>query len=170
MKGNFLSALNMVLQSEGGFVINPHDPGGATNKGITQAVYDDWRKSQELPAQSVKNASPLETSLIYSKLYWLPIHGDDLPSGVDYATFDMAVNSGVNRASRFLQRAVGVTEDGVIGPATIAACKAVPPKNIINSLCAERAAFLKACLGFPTFGRGWLARVASVQLAAERMA
>lgn len=170
MKGNFLTSLNMVLQSEGGFVNNPHDPGGATNKGITQAVYDDWRKSQELPAQSVKNASPLETSLIYGKLYWLPIRGDDLPSGVDYATFDMAVNSGVNRASRFLQRAVGVTEDGVIGPQTIAACKAVPPKNIINSLCAERVAFLKTCLGFPEFGRGWIARVTSVQTQAERMA
>lgn len=170
MRENFTTSLASVLQSEGGYVNNPEDRGGATNKGVTQHVYDVWRMEQGRGGQSVKLLSIPETGTIYAQLYWAPCKCDQLPSGVDYAVFDFAVNSGVNRACRFLQRAVGAAEDGDIGPATLAAVKAIPPRNIINTLCAERVAFLKTLSNFPTFGEGWLDRVARVQAQAERMA
>jgi lysozyme family protein len=111
-----------VLVHEGGFVCNPNDPGGATCKGVTQAVYDDWRVSHSLSRRPFARLRA-EVEAIYFKLYWNAIHADDLPSGVDYCAFDFAFNSGPNRAARFLQRTVGVQEDGQIGPATLAAAK-----------------------------------------------
>lgn len=170
MNANFAPSLGHVLQHEGGYADNPHDPGGATNRGVTQAVYDDWRASQGLPAQSVAKIVSLEVSAIYHLLYWDPTKGDELPSGVDYCTFDLAVNSGVNRASRFLQRVAGVDQDGKIGPVTIAAVKAMPPATVIDRLCDERADFLKTLGTFNVFGKGWLNRVADVRAQAKAMA
>jgi lysozyme family protein len=112
---NFAPSLAAVLIHEGGFVCNPNDPGGATCKGVTQAVYDDWRASHSLCSQTVREIAEAEVEAIYFKLYWNAIRADDLPSGVDYCAFDFAFNSGPNRAIRF-QRVSGVAEDGKIGP------------------------------------------------------
>lgn len=170
MKQNFAPSLALVLQHEGGFVNDPRDPGGATNKGVTQHVYDDWRRSQGLGPRSVKSLEQSEVEAIYRKLYWDAVRGDDLPSGVDYATFDFAVNSGPMRAARYLQRAVGAAEDGQIGPLTIAAVNAKPVCQTITMLCAERLAYLGQLSTFDRFGRGWSARVGDVSRVAAEMA
>lgn len=152
-----------ILKHEGGYVNDPLDPGGATNKGVTQETYNDWRTRQGKPSQSVKAITGDEVSAIYRRDYWDKVKGDELPSGLAYAVFDFAVNSGVNRASRYLQRAVGVKQDGVIGPATIAACNALNAAAVINRLCDDRLAFLKQLPTFHRFGRGWTARVGDVR-------
>jgi lysozyme family protein len=170
VKANLPAALAAVIQHEGGFVNDPRDPGGATNRGITQAVYDDWRASHGLPLQSVRNLVNAEVEAIYRTRYWDAIRGDDLPSGVDYCTFDFAVNSGVNRASRFLQNAAGVTADGKIGPVTLAAVAAIPPLLLIRAVCAARLDFLHHLETFDRFGRGWTARVNEVRDRAEALA
>jgi lysozyme family protein len=169
MKENFEPALALVLRSEGGFVNNPRDPGGATCKGVTQAVYDDWRRGHGMGPQSVRGISSIEVSSIYRQNYWNRVHGDDLPAGVDYATFDLAVNSGPARAARFLQSAAGVAEDGAIGPATIAAVRA-DPRHVVEVLLDRRLAFLKTLPTFDTFGRGWTVRCGDVRKAALEMA
>jgi lysozyme family protein len=170
VRENFAQSLAYVLQSEGGYVDDPQDPGGATNFGITQQVYDDWRKSHGLNQQSVRDIDPNERDAIYNANYWKPISGDDLPSGVDYATFDFAVNSGVNRAARFLQKAVGVAEDGDIGPVTLNAVADVPPLILIRSLCNTRLQFLQTLPNFARFGNGWTARINDVRAQAGAMA
>jgi lysozyme family protein len=170
MKANFAISLAHVLQHEGGFVNDPRDPGGATNKGITQAVYDDWRHGHGLPAQSVRALVQIEIEAIYANRYWAPIRGDDLPSGLDYAIFDYAVNSGVARASRFLQQSAGVVADGKIGPMTIAAVKAIPPRLLIRDVCDARLDFLRHLETFDRFGRGWTSRVNEVRAQAEALA
>jgi lysozyme family protein len=183
MKANFSPSLGYVLLSEGGFVNNPADKGGPTNCGITQRVYDHWLTLHGLPTQDVRLLTDIEKAAIYSSLYWDPICGDQLPAGVDYATFDFAVNSGdrtaarelehdinVNRAARFLQRSAAIAEDGFIGPQTLAALSEVPPPQLIDTLCDERIAFLKTLSNFPTFGKGWLNRVATVRSRAKAMA
>lgn len=166
----FDQALPLVLVHEGGYVNHPKDPGGATMKGVTQATYDGWRAKQGLPAQPVRNITPEEVSAIYRRDYWDKVKGDDLPAGVGYAVFDFAVNSGVSRASRFLQKVVGVAQDGVIGPATIAAVKALPPVTVIDRLCDDRMAFLRGLGTFSTFGKGWTRRVTDVRSHAKEMA
>ena len=169
MKENFASSLKQVLHYEGGYVNNVHDSGGATNKGITQAVYNDWRKSRKQGIQSVKLISDSEVAAIYKQNYWDAIKGDSLASGVDLATFDLAVNSGVGRASRMLQAAAGVAQDGIIGPQTIAAANKNPTATVTN-LCNARLAFLKGLKTWRYFGKGWASRVASLKTTATVLA
>ena len=159
MKENYPQALRQVLKYEGGYVDHPKDPGGPTNKGVTQEVYDDWRKSQNLPVQSVRNIADSEVAAIYKNLYWVRISGDNLPSGVDFAVFDYAVNSGVSRAAKTLQAVVGVTQDGQIGPQTIQAAKTYVAMSITN----RRLAFMQSLSIWSTFGKGWSARIADVK-------
>ena len=159
MKENYPQALKQVLKYEGGYVDHPKDPGGPTNKGVTQAVYDNWRKSQNLSIQSVRAIADSEVAAIYKNLYWDRISGDLLPSGVDFAVFDFAVNSGVSRAAKTLQAVVGVTQDGVIGPATIQATKTYVAMSITN----RRLAFMQSLSIWSTFGKGWSARIADVK-------
>ena len=159
MKENYPQALKQVLKYEGGYVDHPKDPGGPTNKGVTQAVYDNWRKSQNLAIQSVRAIADSEVAAIYKNLYWDRISGDLLPSGDDFAVFDYAVNSGVSRAAKTLQSVVGVTQDGVIGPATIQATKTYVAMTVTN----KRLAFMQSLSIWSTFGKGWSARIADVK-------
>lgn len=170
MRANFDKALAAVLVHEGGYVNHPRDPGGATNKGVTQAVYDDWRDDKELSRASVKDITPAEVMAIYKLLYWDRVKGDELPAGVDYCVFDFAVNSGVNRAARYLQEAVGVVQDGQIGPRTLSAVKAASPTRLVDRICDARLAFLKRLPIFDSFGKGWTRRVEDVRAKAKGMA
>ena len=167
MNSNFDECLKMVLIHEGGFVNHPKDPGGATNRGVTQKVYDAYRKTRARPMQSVKFITPDETKAIYKFQYWDRVQGDFLPRGLDYAVFDFAVNSGVSRASEYLQACVGVDQDGVIGALTLSAIG--NPANVINALCDRRMSFLRNLGTFLTFGRGWTRRVREVRKHALEM-
>ena len=159
MKENFAKSLAQVLKYEGGYVDHPQDPGGPTNKGITQAVYDAWRKAANQPVQSVRYINDTEVGAIYRQEYWDKIRGDDLPSGIDFAVFDYAVNSGVSRAAKTLQSVVGVAQDGMIGPATIQAAKTYVAMTVTN----KRLAFMQSLSIWPVFGKGWEARIADVK-------
>lgn len=155
MKDNFPTCLKTVLRYEGGKVDDPRDPGGRTAYGITQRTYDAWRGK---PGKDVWTITQDEVAAIYKQNYWDKISGDDLPDGVDMATFDFAVNSGVSRAAKYLQSTVGVTQDGVIGPKTVLACKTY----VANQLTDKRLGFLKGLPTWSTFGRGWANRVNDV--------
>lgn len=170
MQDNFPAALALVLQSEGGFVNDPHDPGGATNKGVTQRVYDAYRRYMNLPVGSVKFITTAEVSSIYRRQYWDAIRGDDLPAGVDYATFDEAVNSGPLRAIGDLQRALGVKADGQIGLVTLTALRNSNAKATITIMASLRLGFLRKLSNWRYFGNGWSNRVAAVKAAALAMA
>jgi len=159
MKENYAQALKQVLKYEGGKVDDPRDPGGRTAFGVTQDTYNAWRKKQNLPTADVFTISQNEVAAIYRQEYWDRIHGDDLPSGVDFAVFDFAVNSGVSRAAKYLQAVVGVTQDGQIGPATIQATKAYVAMAVTN----KRLSFMQSLAIWSTFGKGWSARIADVK-------
>ena len=159
MKENYPFCLQQVLKYEGGYSNHPADPGGATMRGVTQDVYDGWRKAHNQSTQSVKNISNDEIQGIYRQLYWDRIRGDDLPSGVDLAVFDFAVNSGVSRASKYLQGVVGVPQDGIIGPQTIQATKTYVAMAVTN----KRLSFMQSLSIWPTFGKGWQNRINDVK-------
>lgn len=169
MKANYAKSLAKVLVHEGGWVNDPVDPGGCTMKGVTQAVYDSWRRSHGQRSQSVKLLDVDEVAGIYRLLYWDRIRGDDLPSGVDYAVFDFAVNSGTHRAATFLQTVAGVPSDGVIGGQTLEAVRRIGPTQAINALCDKRLGFLGHLKIFWRFGKGWTRRVNEVRAAALAM-
>jgi hypothetical protein len=155
----FATAHPWVLAHEGGYVDHPADPGGATNQGVTQATYDAWRQRKDQARRSVRHITPAERDAIYRNDFWDAIRGDDLPAGVDYATYDFAVNSGPSRAARYLQRIVGTKQDGIIGPLTLAAVTMHDPEHVVRRLCDDRMAFLRRLRHWGTFGRGWTRRV-----------
>ncbi len=158
MEANFFKSLEMVLKHEGGFVDHPEDPGGATNKGITHKTYSDFLGRPLEDVDELKNIPEEHVQLIYKQGYWDKVKGDNLPSGVDFAIFDWAVNSGPGRAAKALQKAVGATADGAIGPKTLAAVEAADAAEIIKAVADEREAFYKSLRTFNTFGKGWLRR------------
>ena len=157
MKENFDKCLKMLLSHEGGFVNHPDDPGGITNLGVTKKVYDEWigRESTE---QEMRDLTPEDVGPIYKKNYWDRVKGDSLPSGLVWACFDWAVNSGSGRPAKAVQRAVGATADGAIGPATLGLNMEKDPKFIIEYVHDVRQDFYKSLKTFETFGRGWTRR------------
>lgn len=170
MRENLETALKHVLVHEGGFVNHKDDPGGATNRGVTQRVYDAYRDRQGQSRRSVRAITAEEVADIYKRQYWDAIRGDDLPSGLDYAAFDYAVNSGPRRAAQDLQRELGVAVDGVIGNVTLAGVAKADVYDLIDRLCARRMRFLKGLKHWPTFGKGWTRRVTDVAEIAMAMA
>ncbi|AOO81673.1 glycoside hydrolase family 108 protein [Bosea vaviloviae] len=162
---NFAAALKRVLVHEGGKVDHPRDPGGRTNQGVIQRVYDGYRARKGRPKHDVYLMETTERDEIYRAQYWDAVRGDDLPAGIDYVVFDGAVNSGPAQSVKWLQRALGgVKVDGEFGEATLAAVAAHPDHDaLIAAICARRMAFLKALRNWSTFGRGWTSRVSGVR-------
>jgi lysozyme family protein len=164
----FQACLPIILQSEGGYVDDPRDPGGATNLGVTLATLSSWLGHTATVAQ-VKALKPADVAPIYQTRYYNAAHANDCPDGVDLMVFDEAVNQGVGRAITTLQRCVGVSADGAFGPATKAAVAAMAPADLINKIAADRDAHYRALPTFSHFGKGWLSRVARTKADALKM-
>lgn len=162
-------AFDELLRHEGGYVNHPDDPGGRTNLGVTQRVWEEWTSHPATEAD-MRALTRQQVEPLYRQRYWAKVRGDDLPPGVDFAVFDFAVNSGVGRAARMLQQVVGAQQDGAIGPATLMAVNAMPPLALIERLCDARLGFLRALPTWPTFGKGWERRVREVRSEALRIA
>ena len=157
-----------MLKSEGGYVHHPSDPGGRTNLGVTQATWENWvgRGSDEA---EMRGLTPEKVEPMYKKKFWDAVRGDELPMGLDYLMFDFAVNAGAGRAIKTLQSSVGVTPDGGFGPMTMAAVQAVDPYELIERFSQAKEDFYRSLNTFPTFGKGWLNRVADVKVKASAM-
>lgn len=168
MRVNFDEALRRLLVHEGGYSNHPDDPGGPTNFGITIFDFRKYLKP-DASAADVGAMKLDDAKAIYRAKYWDALKCDALPAGVDYAVFDYGVNSGVSRAAKVLQRQCGVTDDGVVGAATLRAVAAHPPRRLIENICGERLAFLQRLRTWPVFGKGWGRRVAQVKTAALAM-
>jgi lysozyme family protein len=101
----FEKALKFVLLHEGGYVNNPNDKGGATNKGITQSTYNTWLRSKGQNIKDVRNITDSEVKEIYYNNYWLKAGCDKMSEKFAILCFDTAVNMGVSRVSEFLKAA-----------------------------------------------------------------
>ena len=166
---NFEKCLAEVLKHEGGYADHPADPGGATNRGVTKRVWEEW-VGHEVTKDDIKALTVEDVTPLYRKRFWDACKCDNLHAGVDYVVFDVAVNSGTGRAAKFLQEAVGATPDGSIGPRTIAAAETFGANLIINKMCDRRESFYRSLPTFPTFGKGWLRRSEEVHKKALEMA
>jgi lysozyme family protein len=162
MKNSWDRAFDMVIAHEGGYVDHPSDPGGATNLGCTQAVWEQF-VGHEVTKDDIKALTKENVKPLYKKRYWDAIYGDALPSGLDYCLFDCAINSGVGRAAKFIQQIVGVPADGAIGNNTLTAISQINPITLINEFSDKRQSFLESLPTFGTFGKGWTKRVQDVR-------
>jgi lysozyme family protein len=162
-------ALARLLVHEGGYSNHPSDPGGPTNYGITiRDARAYWK--QDATAADVRNLPLAVAKSIYRTKYWAALRCDELPAGVDYAVFDYGVNSGIGRAARVLQRLLGLADDGIVGPRTLATAACADASRLIDAICDERLAFLQGLRTWPVFGNGWGRRVREVRATARAIA
>lgn len=156
--------IGRVLGAEGGLSTRRDDPGNwtgghigvgrlvGTNFGIAANTYPDLDILHLTRAQAIE---------IYRRDFWLPVRADVLPSALGYQLLDAAVQHGIGTAKRMLQRAAGVPDDGHIGPVTLAALLSMDHADLVLDFCAERIRYYCGCSGWPTYGRGWMLRMAA---------
>lgn len=164
----FDACMPFIFKAEGGYSDNANDPGGPTNFGITLATLKAYDGDQNLTADAVKALTPEIAKEIYRTAYWNRMQCGSLPPGLDLEVFDFGVNAGPSEAVKMLQKIVGVTQDGSIGPITLAALGQLKPKDVIGRYSDARLAFYKA-LNSPEFEQGWANRVSQIQTASLNM-
>ena len=148
---NFDEAFRILIGHEGGYTDGKGDPGGETKYGISKRSY---------PHIDIKNLTLDGAKAIYLNDFWLAPDIGALPERIRFDMFDAGVNHGPGQAARFLQRAVGVADDGVIGPVTMEAVRAHNPENLVARFNGERLMFFTKLKNWPLAGKGWARRVA----------
>ena len=149
--GMFDYFIERVLTHEGGYVNDPRDPGQETRWGISKRAY---------PQVDIRNLTRAQAVDIYRRDFWQRVRGDELPREFAFQALDAAVNHGIGNAVRWMQRAAGVADDGVIGPVTLAAVQRAQAADLVLRFNAERLRFYAKLTTFSVFGRGWVNRVA----------
>lgn len=153
-------ALQFSLQWEGGFSDDPDDPGGATMRGVTQGVYDAYRKRKKLPRQSVRHLAESELQEIYREQYWKPVGCDHLQWPLNAALFDAAINTGVGQARKLLARTAGENSIHSLNPKAAAFDLAVHRMAFYEALVKRRPVLRK-------FLNGWRSRVRALKVLCE---
>lgn len=143
--------IDRLLSHEGGYVKDPRDPGGETQWGISKRSY---------PKLDIRRLTRAQAIAIYRRDFWERSRADDMAPALGFQLLDAAVNSGITQATRWLQRAVGVADDGIIGPVTLGALRIADPAHVVARFNAERLEFMTRLSGWSAFGKGWARRIA----------
>lgn len=165
-------SLAKLLVHEGGYVNNPRDPGGRTNLGVTQRVWEEYTGK---PANEsvMRSLTVAKVAPVYKSRYWTPLCCDALPPALAHCVFDFGVNAGVSRSAKYLQKLVGASVDGQVGPATLRALQAMVTReglaSVVRAFQQSRRTYYHSLSTFDTFGRGWLRRVDGVETESLRM-
>lgn len=169
---NFPRVHEVIAKWEGGYSDHPSDPGGATNYGITIGVLGEWR-GRKVTKADVKALTYDEALKIFRARYWEPLQCAEMPVAVALMVYNAGVNSGIARGAKFLQecinkQGVSVNVDGAVGPLTLAAISKADPARLVDDYAATYEAFYRSLKTFPTFGKGWLNRLADVTATAKK--
>ncbi len=157
--------VNQVLENEGGFVDHPADRGGPTNHGVTQRTLAHWRKC-EVSSDDVRQLSKEEACEIYCQMYWRDYKLDTICDNpvVNELLLDSSIQHDPVSTIKMLQRAIGSTPDGLIGPMTRAAAQACSAQDLAAAFVAERVVYygkvVKRDPSQVVFIDGWLQRMA----------
>lgn len=149
---DFERSFDRLIGHEGGYVNDPADPGGETNWGISKRSYPDL---------DIASLTREDAKEIYRRDFWEQMKMDEVDGAIAFQVFDAAVNHGIQTAVRMLQRAVGVADDGWVGPRTIAAVNAMSVTDVLSLFLAERIDFWTKLSTWDRFGRGWARRAAN---------
>lgn len=147
-------AFDLLMLNEGGYVNNPNDKGGETKHGISKKQYPDI---------DIENLSLEQAKDIYYRDYWSRYKCGFLPDALSVALFDSVVNSNATRMIKFLQEALGVKADGIMGNETIGACNRLPTKKVLTDFLDKRLNYLMSLKDWKYFGKGWGARINRVR-------
>lgn len=154
---DFERAFDLLITHEGGFSNHPDDPGGATMYGVTEVV-----ARAEGYIGPMRDLSLDFAKQVYRKRFWDACRCDQMPDVIRYPLFDAAVNSGPSQAIKWLQVAVGVKADGVIGPITQQTVNVLPAQVTRQKMVGNRLRFMTNLSNWPSFSKGWARRIASI--------
>jgi len=167
MKDNYDTFFEELIKHEGGFTDDPRDPGnqredgfgnaGSTMLGVTAQVWSEWT-GKPSPKSVMRALTKDDIKPMYKARYWDAVKADELPSGVDISVADFGVNAGPGRAAKRLQRVVAATQDGAIGPKTLAMVYNMEPTDILHKYADAREAYYRSLKTFEIYGNGWLRR------------
>ena len=160
-----------ILKFEGGYVNDPDDLGGATNKGVCFRTYKLYRIRKGLPQPTIeelKNISDDEFTDILKSMYWDACRADKIQSQVvANAIVDWAWHSGTTTAAKEIQKVLGVSSDGIIGNITLSAINSQSPLPLFGKIKAARIKYIeRICKSKPEnqkFYRGWMNRINDLQ-------
>ena len=145
----FAEVFDRTIGHEKGYVNDPEDPGGETNWGISKRSY---------PTTNIKDLTREDAQAIYFRDFWTPL-GKDLSEAVAYQVFDATVNHGLGNATRILQRAVGVADDGHWGKLSQKAYSEMEENDVLLGFLAHRLRFMTKLSTWERFGKGWARRI-----------
>jgi lysozyme family protein len=154
---DFPRAFDLLITHEGGFSNHPNDPGGATMYGVTEKVARANGFTGEMKDLTLDFAKQ-----VYRKMYWDACRCDLMPDVIRYPLFDAAVNSGPVQAIKWLQSAVGVKSDGIIGPVTQQTVNVLPAQVTRQKMIGNRLRFMTNLSNWPSFSKGWARRIAAI--------
>ena len=153
---DFQQAVALTLQHEGGYVNDPADPGGATNMGITQ---------RDLPETPIQNLTVAQAVAYYSNTYWKGLYSSLTSQQLANKLFDWGVLFGVGTAVKVLQGVLGIKQDGLFGPASLAAVNATDGVMLLeeykNSMLIHASRVVAANPTLTKFLAGWMRRINS---------
>lgn len=168
---NFETAFDRVIGHEGRFQKNPKDRGNWTSGIIGQGELKGTKfgiSAMTYPHLDIEGLTIEQAKGIYYEDWWLEFGMERFHMALAYQMFDAAINHGMKRAAQMLQRAVGVTDDGIIGTNTRKALALFSLEDVLFNLLAERLEFMANAGGWDEFGKGWARRIASnLKLAAK---
>lgn len=176
MKQTFDIVMNWVFTHEGGYSSDRADPGNWTGGKVGKGQLKGTKfgiSAKAYPNLDIKNLTKDQARALYKRDYWDRVKGDNLPAGLDYVAYDAAINSGPAQSARWIQRAVGVAADGVIGAQTLAAIDAAARENeeaLITNATGQRLTFLKSLSTWGRYGKGWKRRVDDVRANSLKLA
>lgn len=160
---SFDEAFRRLIGHEGGYTKDSRDPGNWTGGKVGVGILKGTKygiAANTYPNLDIKNLTLAQAKEIYKKDWWDKLGANGLHSAIVFQLWDFAINAGKKRAIMELQQAVGVTADGVIGPKTMEAVNAHDLNDVLLTLTAERLRFYTSLKTFPTWGKGWVIRVA----------
>lgn len=152
---NFDQACELLAIHEKGYVNDPNDPGGETNRGVSARTY---------PNEDIKNMTIARSKFLFMRDFWAPCSIDAMPGYIRFDVFDMAINSGPVPAVKALQRAIGVFPDGKVGPKTLMAISSNADDRVLRRFNAYRMLYCAEAKNWKSHGRGWTIRIANNML------
>ena len=168
---DFDKSFDRVIGHEGGFQKMHDDRGNWTSGVVGEGELKGTKfglSAMSYPLIDIENITVEYAKVIYYKDWWLPLRMNRFKPVMQYQMFDAAINHGASNAAKMLQRAVGVKDDGDIGPLTIAAKNKIEVEDLPMLFIAERILFFTKVKTFNLYGKGWMNRMAeNLKLATE---
>ena len=160
---NFPPFIDRLLSHEGGYSSDRQDPGNWTGGQVGLGELKGTKfgiAANTYPKLDIKNLTRDQAIAIYRRDFWDRSKCAQLPRAVAFQLLDGAVNSGIAQATRWLQRAAGVADDGLIGPVSLAGIKARDPNDLVFAFNGYRIDFMTRLKNWKVHGAGWMRRIA----------